>query len=228
MVRGLLTTSILLAAILAVAALDAAGELYAAREWDGGRELDAAPAELAAETRAPADPKANPDSSDTPQASGADRPAERPGVDEPTRQLFTGKVVPLLDALKNRKIETNSEELKGQVVLETAAGELIPIVPDWRGRAFFQDERLRNRKVDLVGYRPAGTPYLKVLMVFTFDEKDQRQYTDYWCDICSIPMYEIKDCECCQGPIRLRFQPQELPDYLGLDGRKEAQEAQKN
>ena len=29
-----------------------------------------------------------------------------------------------------------------QVALETAGGELIPIVPDWRGRAFYQDARL--------------------------------------------------------------------------------------
>ena len=54
-------------------------------------------------------------------------------------------------------------------------------------------------------------------MVFTFDEDGVRQYTDYWCDVCSIPMYEIKPCECCQGDIRLRFQPQDLPDYLKLD-----------
>ena len=51
-------------------------------------------------------------------------------------------------------------------------------------------------------------------MVFTFDDKGVRQYTDYWCDICSIPMYEIKPCDCCQGEIRLRFQPQELPDFV--------------
>ena len=29
---------------------------------------------------------------------------------------------------------------------------------------------------------------------------------DYWCDICAIPMYILKDCECCQGPTRLREQ----------------------
>ena len=27
---------------------------------------------------------------------------------------------------------------------------------------------------------------------------------DYWCDICAIAMYELKECECCQGPIELR------------------------
>ena len=129
------------------------------------------------------------------------------------KELFRGQVVMLRDALKRRGIASRSE-IDGQVVLETPEGELIPIVPDWRGRAFFQDKRLRDRKVELVGFRKPGIPYLQVLMIFTFDEQGQRQYTDYWCDICSIPMYEIKPCDCCQGDVRLRFQPGELPEYL--------------
>lgn len=147
---------------------------------------------------------------------------------EPRKELLSGKVVPLPDALKRREVEFYEAELKKQVVLETPGGELIPILPDWRGRAFYQDERLRDRKVELVGIRRPGVPHLQVLMVFTFDEKGRRMYTDYWCDICSIPMYEIKDCECCQGPIRLRFQPQELPEYLDLGRREKAQEAQEH
>ncbi|GAB4141763.1 MAG: hypothetical protein Tsb009_11670 [Planctomycetaceae bacterium] len=131
----------------------------------------------------------------------------------PPRQVFSGKVVLLKDALKRRGI-TAFDEINNQVVLETNSGELIPIVPDWRGRAFFQDKRLRNRKVDLVGYRHKGVPYLQVLMVFTYNKAGVRQYTDYWCDICSIPMYEIKPCDCCQAEIRLRFQPRKLPDYI--------------
>ena len=131
----------------------------------------------------------------------------------PKQQLFTGKVVLLREALKRRGIKAY-DEFEKQIVLETADSELIPIIPDWRGRAFFQDKRLRDRKVDLVGYRRRGVPYLQVLMVFTYNKQGQRRYTDYWCDICAIPMYEIKPCDCCQGPIQLRFQPRDLPDYL--------------
>ncbi len=143
----------------------------------------------------------------------ADRKKDNTSSKPPQKQLFTGKVVNLQDALKRRGIFSEIE-FKNQVVLETPKGALIPIVPDWRGRAFFQDKRLQNRKVDLVGYLKKGTPYLQVLMVFTYNEKGERQYTDYWCDICSIPMYEIKPCDCCQAPIRLRFQHKELPSYL--------------
>ena len=96
---------------------------------------------------------------------------ENPAGDknEPRKGLFSGKVVLLADALKRRSIEFYERELKDQPVLETLEGELIPILSDWRGRAFYQDERLRDRKVELVGIRRPGVPYLQVLMVFTFD-----------------------------------------------------------
>ncbi len=154
-------------------------------------------------TPSPKQVKSVPPESKEPAAS-ADRSAQ---------ELFRGKVVLLREALVRRKIEAR-EEFDKQVVLETPEGDLIPIVPDWRGRAFYQDARLRNRDVELVGKRQKGVPYLQVLIVFTFDEKGKRQYTDYYCDTCAFPMYEIKPCECCQGPVRLRFQPRDLPDYI--------------
>ncbi|MFO1096336.1 MAG: hypothetical protein U0992_23985 [Planctomycetaceae bacterium] len=131
----------------------------------------------------------------------------------PKPELFSGRVVYLQEALAKRKIET-AEETAKHVVLETDSGELIPILADWRGRAFYQDEHLRDRKVELIGFRHPGVPYLNVIAVYTFDDEGRRNYTDYWCDVCSIPMYEIQACECCQGQIRLRFQVQELPEYI--------------
>ena len=132
---------------------------------------------------------------------------------EPKREIYSGKVVLAQEALKKRGIKV-ADEMKSQAVLELESGELLPIAADWRGRAFYQDERLRHRKVELVGYRRPGIPYLQVLNVFTFNDKNERQDTDYWCDICSIPMYEIKECECCQGPIRLRFRSEEHTSEL--------------
>jgi hypothetical protein len=134
-------------------------------------------------------------------------------ADASSQELFRGKVVLVREALGRRKIEAR-EEFDKQVALETESGELIPIVPDWRGRAFFQDEHLRNRPVELVGKRAKGVPYLQVLIIFTFDEKGTRQYTDYYCDTCGFAIYEIKPCECCQGPVHLRYQPRDLPDYI--------------
>ena len=148
-----------------------------------------------------------PPAADQPAATAADKP------DSPPPELFTGKVVYLKDALEARKIDS-AEETAQHLVLETEAGALIPILADWRGRAFYQDERLRNRRVDLIGFRHPGVPYLSVLSIYVFDEEDRRNYMDYWCDVCGIAMYEIQDCKCCQGPIELRLQRQELPDYI--------------
>jgi hypothetical protein len=134
-------------------------------------------------------------------------------ISEPRRELFSGKVVLLQDALKQRRIKV-ADEMKHQAVLETKSGELIPIAADWRGRAFFQDKKLRDRSVEIVGYRQPGVPYLQALIVYFSNETGEREEFDYWCDICAIPMYEIKDCECCQGPSRHRYRPAELPDYL--------------
>ncbi len=151
-----------------------------------------------------------------PWCLSADEPpaAQETAETKPPKELFRGQVVLISDHLQKRGLKAYPEELKGQVALETPGGELLPILPDWRGRAFYQDERLRHRKVELIGFRRPGLPYLQVLTVYTFDKQGERQYTDYWCDICSIPMYEIKPCDCCQQDIRLRFQPQELPADL--------------
>jgi len=131
------------------------------------------------------------------------------------KELFSGRVVLAQEALKRRGIKV-AEEMKSQAVLETQTGSLIAIAADWRGRALYQDKRLRNRKVELVGYRRPGIPYLQVLVIFVIDQKGRRQEMDYWCDICAIPMYEIKACECCQGDIQLRLRPGKLPSYLTL------------
>ena len=139
--------------------------------------------------------------------------APKARITRPPKELIRGKVVLWRSALKKRGI-TAFEEFDKLVVLETMDGQLLPIVPDWRGRAFFQDSRLRDRKVDLIGYRRPRASTFQVLMIFTFDEKGIRQYTDYWCDICSIPMYEIKPCDCCQADIRIRYQPKGLPEYI--------------
>jgi hypothetical protein len=135
-------------------------------------------------------------------------------ADEPVKSIVSGKVIPLVEALKQRGIKTYAEEIKDQVVLVTRTGEILPIVPDWRGRAFYQDERLRNRPMELVVNRRKGVPWMQVLSIYLFDENDVRSIMDYWCDICAIPMYEIKECECCQGPTRLRLRPQELPEGI--------------
>ena len=119
-----------------------------------------------------------------------------------------GKVVWLGEALKRRfGIELDPDDLRTNCALETA-DELLPLAKDARGRGFWLDERLRDCEVELLVRRYAGSPVLKVIRVYAI-KPDGKYDLDYWCSVCSIPMYELKACECCQGPTELRLRPAE-------------------
>jgi hypothetical protein len=121
-----------------------------------------------------------------------------------TTETLRGRVVWLEDALERGfGVSTDPAAAETAVVLETAEGKLVPIVPDVRGRAFAVDPRLRNTDLQLLARRYADAPLIQVIGVYR--PKDGVLYEiDYWCDICAIPMVTLKACECCQGPTRLR------------------------
>lgn len=122
---------------------------------------------------------------------------------------LTGRVVWLEDALERRYgIRQDRDVDHRMVALESTSGEVWPILKDSRGRAFHQDDRLLGRPMQLLVRRYKGSPVLQVIRIHTIKPDDtgvlSRFELDYWCDICSIVMYELKECECCQGPIRIR------------------------
>lgn len=126
-----------------------------------------------------------------------------PSVSFQTRSLI-GQVVWLAEALRTRYgIESDADSAESQTVLVTAKGELWPLVKEFRGRAFWTDPRLRHRDVELFVRQYAGSDFVQVIRVYSLHE-EKKYELDYWCDICAIPMYEVKPCECCQGETRLR------------------------
>lgn len=115
-----------------------------------------------------------------------------------------GRIVWFGEALRRRHgVVSDADALKTTIALETPSGELIPIIKDARGRAYHIDPRLHQFDYELVVRRFAGSPAVQIVRVYTFHQEKKYEF-DYWCDICAIPMYELKDCECCQGPIRFR------------------------
>lgn len=142
--------------------------------------------------------------------------AQPPPVDRPTAtklpaeftvESLSGRVVWLNERLlKRRKIQTVPEAAERVLALEAADGKLWPLVEDVRGRAFRRDARLRDEPVELLVRKFPDMPFVQVIGVYGF-EQGRRVEIDYWCDVCAIAMYEIKDCECCQGPIELRKRP---------------------
>jgi hypothetical protein len=136
-----------------------------------------------------------------------------PAADEPTANYETvslrGKIVWLSDALARRYgIAVDPDAAKSVVALETTDRRLVPIVKDFRGRGFHLDPKLHEFDWELLVRRYPGSPFVQVVRTYAW--RDGKKYEfDYWCDICAIPMYELKECECCQGPIRFRFREAE-------------------
>lgn len=152
-----------------------------------------------------------PAAQDQPAPSGQSAAGESAGKNpaesqEPAYETVAlqGRVVWLADALRRRYgIRTDADVHSAAVALEGDDGRLWPIVKDNRGRAFHKDPRLRGVPLELLVRRYERSPVVQVIAVYR--HRDGAKYEiDYWCDICAIPMYELKECECCQGPIRLR------------------------
>lgn len=115
-----------------------------------------------------------------------------------------GRIVWMDEALNSRfGVETDPDARQTLVALETAAGQLHPIIKDFRGRGFHKDPQLHELDLELLVRRYEGSPMIQVVRVYSWKEGAKYEL-DYWCDICAIPMYELKECECCQGPIRIR------------------------
>ena len=119
-------------------------------------------------------------------------------------QTHRGRVVYLAEALKRLHNVQSVEEAKERTIaIETKDGTLIPIVEDVRGRAFRNDERLRKMNVEVLIRKFKGSPAGQVIRLYELTDEGKFEI-DYWCEICSIAMYELKVCECCQGDIELR------------------------
>ena len=121
-----------------------------------------------------------------------------------SQESVRGRVVFLAEALEKQAGVPSVPEAKDRILaLQTADGSLIPLLEDVRGRSFRRDERLRGMEVELLLRRYKRAPIAQVIRVSEI-AKDGKYEIDYWCDICAIAMYELKDCDCCQGPIELR------------------------
>ncbi len=117
-----------------------------------------------------------------------------------------GRVVWMAEALNRGYGITSVPEAQERILaIETVDGDLFPIVEDLRGRSFRTDERLRAIDVELLVRRYDAAPMVQILKIHEI--KDGKKYMiDYWCDVCSIVMFETGPCDCCQDDNQLRMQ----------------------
>jgi len=132
-----------------------------------------------------------------------------------TTTTLRGRVGWMSELLAQRYgIRSDNDVAESVVALEGNDGRIYPIVKDFRGRGFHMDPRMRDVEMELVVRQFDGSPMVQVVRVLTIKDGKRFEF-DYWCDICSIPLYELKECSCCQGPIRIR--EREVTDDEPLD-----------
>ena len=127
-----------------------------------------------------------------------------PEVLEHRTESLRGQVVWLADALERLLgVKTVPEARERVLALETVEGEIHPIVEDLRGGSFRIDRRLRQMNVELLVRRHRRLPMIQIIRIHEVTE-DGIFLVDYWCDVCSIVMFEDGPCSCCQDRNRLR------------------------
>lgn len=117
-----------------------------------------------------------------------------------------GKVVPLGSALKSLGVDVkpDPEPLTREIVLLADDRSITPLFRDDASRAFFLDERMRDRRVEIRGRRFPGVPYLQV-STYQVEIDGRFQTPEYFCTVCSITELYPQTCPCCQGPMELRW-----------------------
>ncbi len=141
-----------------------------------------------------------------PKDDSADQGEESSQADAPLFEVISleGQVVWFADALQQQLgVQLVPSARESLLALRTARGEILPLIEDLRGHSFRVDPRLRQMRVELLVRRYQATPAVQILRIYEVTEEGKWQ-VDYWCDICSIAMYEAGPCSCCQQENRLR------------------------
>ena len=127
---------------------------------------------------------------------------------KPVDVTLRGKVVPLGSALRSLGMDVplDPESTTQEFVLLGEDRSITPLFRDEASRAFFLDERLRDRRAELHGRRYPGVPYLQVV-TFQVERDGRLQTPEYYCNVCSITVRSPQICPCCQGPMELRMKP---------------------
>lgn len=130
--------------------------------------------------------------------------AEKPSA--PKIEEYKGKVVPLADVVARAGSRLDPDAVPFWLALEGEDGKVYPLVKDSGSRMFFKDAALLKRPMRLTGRLLPGSQLLRVTAVHSY-LKGQLHEIYYWCEVCSIRRSEKDICECCGGPMELRFEP---------------------
>ncbi len=112
--------------------------------------------------------------------------------------VLRGRIVNLAEAVQ---AQAKLEAERGTIYcLKTAEGKLHPILPTDTAAAIYDDERFRQRELQITGRTFAEIPFLEVIKLQSV--KWGRVYNlFYFCQVCNITTHKPGPCECCQDPV---------------------------
>lgn len=127
-----------------------------------------------------------------------------------------GRVVPFRKAAERWGVELVEDWGADLLALDADDGRVLPLLPTHAARFFYQDPAMWDRPMEIVGRFFPSLGSLEMIEVHSLHGgKPYEIY--YWCEICSIQLFQKKRCECCQGPLEVREQPLGEPYRVSTD-----------
>lgn len=118
--------------------------------------------------------------------------------------VLRGRIVNLADVLQ---AQAKLEPERGTIYcLKAADGKLHPILPTETAAAIYEDERFRQRELQITARVFPDLPYLEVIKLQSV--KWGRVFDLYYfCNVCNITTHKPGPCECCQDPVVFTEEP---------------------
>jgi hypothetical protein len=141
------------------------------------------------------------------QESPTAAPAHQNRADDGQPVVLRGRVVCFTEEFaKLHDIKPECEETRIIRGFKTSAGQLYSILPTDPAAAIYDDQRFRERELQITARLFAATTWLEVIRIQSVHAG--RLYDIYYfCDVCNIRTHKPGPCECCQDPVVFQEDP---------------------
>lgn len=114
--------------------------------------------------------------------------------------VLRGRVVNLADAMQAKYQTTIDPQRAVIYCLKTADGKYHPFLPTDLSAAIYDDERFRQRELQVTARTFADFPFIEIIKLQSV--KWGRVFDLYYfCEVCNIVTHKPGPCECCQDPV---------------------------
>lgn len=132
-------------------------------------------------------------------------------LEKAQRVVLRGRVVCFTEEFARlHGIKPECEEARIVQGFKTSTGQLYSILPTDPAAAVYDDQRFRERELQITARLFAATTWLEVIKIQSV--RAGRLYDLYYfCDVCNIRTHKPGPCECCQDPVVFQEDPADPP-----------------